>query len=384
MKQLHQRFESRFGKSNHVQKFFCPGRVNLIGEHIDYLGGDVLPAAISLGIYAVISRNDSAIVRVHSADFSETAQFQLHELPSKSQNHWSDYILGVLIQLKNNGITVGGFDLYLESSLPKGAGLSSSAALEVLVYYALFKTFAGAEPNRTRMAQECQQVENKFIGVNCGIMDQFAVANGRNDHAIKLNCNTLEFEHVPISLNQFGLVIINSNKPRELAESAYNQRVLECEHALKDLQKHDSNLKQLVDAKIHAIELIENQLIRNRARHAVTEHQRVHLSTDALSRNDVVAFGKLMSASHASLRDDFEVSCNELDFIVSFLQQSEHCLGARMTGAGFGGCCIALIQTAAIRNLEDQLAERYSKQFGYAPTFYPCQVFDGVHELTHD
>lgn len=384
MEQQLKLFQDVFGKHEETRQFFCPGRVNLIGEHIDYLGGDVLPAAISLGIHATVSRTKSNVIQVHSTDFNETVSFRTDELPTTKQNHWSDYILGVLLNSRSRGVSVAGFNLLLESSLPKGSGLSSSAAVEVLTYFLISSVFENSEPNRTEMALACQRIENEFIGVNCGIMDQFAVANGKKYHAIKLNCDTLRYEHVPIMMNDHSLLIISSNKPRELAESAYNKRRSECEEALAILQHRNKNLKHLVQADITQLNLIEDELIGKRARHAITENQRVKQSEQALNNQNLHAFGKLMNESHASLRDDFEVSCAELDFIVESLQKSDQCLGARMTGAGFGGCCIALVQEQAIAEIENELAADYTSQFGFAPTFFICEVFDGVHELTQD
>jgi galactokinase len=377
-------FEDIFGKHHLTRRFFCPGRVNLIGEHIDYLGGDVLPAAISLGIYGTFGLTDNSLVRIHSTDFNETVSFNVNELPSSRQNHWSDYVLGVLDDAKAKGFAITGFDLLLESTLPKGSGLSSSAALEVLIYYSLFKLFESREPNRSELALDCQQIENNFVGVNCGIMDQFAVANGKENHAVKLNCETLEHSHIPVKLGAYSLVIINSNKPRQLAESAYNQRRAECDEALKVLQDHKVSIKNLVDTNLNDILLIENETIRRRAKHAITENQRVQKSAKALSNNEIEEFGQLMNASHQSLKSDFEVSCRELDFIVDHLQQQKACLGARMTGAGFGGCCIAIIQTKEVDVVSEQLISEYSKTFGFAPSVFSCDPSDGVRMLVDD
>lgn len=381
MKSVSVKFDELFGEGADVQQFFCPGRVNLIGEHIDYLGGLVMPAAISMGITALIRTNNSNKISVHSTDFDETIKLDLSALPSIKQNHWSDFVLGVILHLKKNGLEVGGCEILINSNLPKGAGLSSSAALEVLCYYAFESVFLGEEPNRVQMAIDCGQIENKFIGVNCGIMDQFAVANGKKSHAIVLNCNSLQHEFVPLDLKEYSLLIINTNKPRTLAESAYNQRRKECDKALHTMAKQKP-IENLVDATLNDLELLNDAVLRKRARHAITEQLRVTQSVVALKAGNVVEFGKLMNESHQSLRDDFEVSCAELDFVVNHLQNDSSCVGARMTGAGFGGCCIALIKTASVRSLSDSLTETYKVRFNSMPSFYQCTSSCGVHSVS--
>lgn len=381
MDQLEAEFVELFGVGDAPDKFFCPGRVNLIGEHIDYLGGSVMPAAISLGITGLIRKNDSNQIRIYSSDFDELIEFNINDLPQHKQERWSDYVLGVVLFLENKGVSIRGFDLLIDSSLPKGSGLSSSAALEVLVYYSLFKLFQDSEPDRTKMALDCQRIENDFIGVNCGIMDQFSVANGKKNHAIRLNCDSLEFEHVPLNLGEHSLLIINSNKPRQLAESAYNQRRQECDEALRILRQNNPSLVNLVDAEFSKINAINDPIIKQRAKHAITEQQRVKRSAKALAQNDLEVFGKLMNESHTSLSKDFEVSCDELDFIASSLQIKEGCLGARMTGAGFGGCCVSLVKTKSVSQITFKLETVYKNRFGHRPLFYQCQPSDGIHAL---
>jgi len=375
------KFAELFGIGDAPDKFFCPGRVNLIGEHIDYLGGSVMPAAISLGITGLISKNDSNQIRIYSSEFDGLIEFNITDLPQKKQGNWSDYVLGVVLFLENKGVSIRGFDLLIDSSLPKGSGLSSSAALEVLVYYSLSKLLGNSEPNRTQVALDCQRIENEFIGVNCGIMDQFAVANGKKNHAIRLNCDSLEFEHIPLNLGEHSLLIINSNKPRQLAESAYNQRRQECNEALQVLQNQNASLGNLVDADLNEFSVIENKTARMRAKHAITENLRVLDSAKALEQNDLERFGKLMNESHRSLSEDFEVSCDELDFIASFMQNQVDCLGARMTGAGFGGCCLSIVQTNSCAEINANLQFEYLDRFGHIPSFYHCQPSDGIHAL---
>lgn len=383
MQKVTQQFEELFGTADGVEGFCCPGRVNLIGEHIDYLGGLVLPAAISLGITALVRPNSSNIIRLRSLDFEETVDFDLNSLPTTKQGNWSDYILGVILHLRTNGLSVGGFDMLIESTLPKGSGLSSSAALEVLAYYSLSMTFGSSEPDRTQMTLDCQRIENEFIGVNCGIMDQFAVANGKENHAIMLKCDTLDFKHVPLDLGDYSLLIVNSNKPRQLAESAYNQRRQECDEALQIIQQSRA-ISNLVEATEVDLNLLADPILKKRTKHAFSEHQRVLESAKALASGDLKSFGELMTTSHYSLRDDYEVSCAELDFLVAHLLERESCLGARMTGAGFGGCCIALINTEALTDACRRVRVEYESAFGSAPSFHVCQPSSGIHALLLD
>ena len=375
------RFDELFGRNDNVQRFFCPGRVNLIGEHIDYLGGLVLPTAISLGVTALIRPNDSNKVAIHSTDFNETIELDLSSLPTLKQNRWSDFVLGVVLHLKQNGLDVGGCDLLIDSNLPKGSGLSSSAALEVLCYFMFSSVFGNSKIDKVKMALDCQQIENEFIGVNCGIMDQFAVANGKENHGIVLNCNSLEHEFVSLNLKKYSLLIINTNKPRALAESAYNQRRKECDEALRIIASNHL-IENLVDATLDDLELISDSILEKRTRHAITEQTRVKQSVEALNAGKLIEFGKLMNESHQSLRDDFQVSCAELDFMVAELQKSDACVGARMTGAGFGGCCIALVKTQGVSALSKTLTEAYKLRFNLVPSFYNCKPSFGVHRVS--
>ncbi len=374
------KFHELFGEGANRHRFFCPGRVNLIGEHIDYLGGLVMPAAISLGITALCRVNDSSTLRVHSSDFDDTVLFDLESLPDSKQNRWSDFILGVIIHLKQEGIEIAGCDILIGSNLPKGAGLSSSAALEVLCYFMFHSVFTGAEPDRIQMALDCQKIENEFIGVSCGIMDQFAVAKGRENHAIVLNCASLEHEFVPLKLDEYALLVINSNKPRALAESAYNKRREECHEALNIISQVRV-IENLVDATMGDLNFLNESNLKKRARHAITEQLRVKQSVVALGSGNFAEFGRLMNESHASLRDDYEVSVPELNFIVDQLQSNSACLGARMTGAGFGGCCISLVEAEIADSLSASLTETYKVRFNQEPAFYSCKPSHGVHRI---
>lgn len=380
MQKLTTRFQELFEKGDGLTAYFCPGRVNLIGEHIDYLGGQVLPTAISLGITAICRQNGANELRIHSIEFNETVCIDLNKLPASKQCHWTDFILGVVLHLDNQGISIAGYDILISSTLPKASGLSSSAALEVLAYYMFYHLGTGNGPNRVQMALDCQNIENRFIGVNCGIMDQFAVANGKKNHAILVNCETLENKLVPLNLGDHTLLIINSNKPRTLAESAYNQRREECSKAL-DIISQTRPVDNLVLATESDLDLISDPMLKSRTKHAFSEQLRVLASEEFLQNNDLKSFGQLMTQSHQSLRGDFEVSCEELDFIVDQLIADDACLGARLTGAGFGGCCIALVQNSNLDTLTQKVSGAYDNQFGYAPSFYQCQPSDGVHQM---
>ena len=381
MQDVSAKFEDLFGTGIEPNRFFCPGRVNIIGEHIDYLGGLVMPAAISLGITGIVRFSETQTIRLASTSFNGVSEFNLENLPNKKQGHWTDYVLGVINSVRREGISLKGFDLLLDSTLPKGSGLSSSAALEVLIHYMLHSLFGESEPDRSSMAVSCQKVENEFIGVQCGIMDQFAVANSKANCAMVLDCNSLDYTHVPFDLGDYSLVIINSKKPRELADSAYNQRRKECDEALQTIQ-HYRQVDHLVHANESDLDNISDPILKKRTKHAFSEQQRVLQSQLVLKKGDIDAFGDLLIASHRSLKYDFEVSCEELDFIVDFLTASEYCKGVRMTGAGFGGCCIAVIQTNRADELCSSMCVGYANKFGLEPNWFICKTANGVHSLT--
>lgn len=373
-------FSTLFNGQTPEAQYFCPGRVNLIGEHIDYNGGLVMPAAISLGITASISRNGTATMRIFSTLADNAAHIAIAAIEPRP-GHWSDYIIGIMMRLQKDGVVLQGCDIHISSTLPQGSGLSSSAALEVLFYYMLTHFLAGTEPDRLSMAVACQQVENGHIGVQCGIMDQFAVAMGQEDRALLLDCNTLQHKAVPLHLNGHELIIIDSRAPRSLAASAYNQRRSECEEALRLLQV-DRELTYLIDATLAEVDTLNDATLRKRARHVVTENMRVKAASHALQTNDLIAFGQLLNASHASLRGDYEVSSAQLDHIVMEAQTHDGCLGARLTGAGFGGCCIALMKPEGKVSFQHKLKASYTKQFNLSLGFHACKISAGVHALT--
>ena len=375
-------FSSRFGKSpEHI--FFCPGRVNLIGEHIDYNGGKVMPCAISLGTYLAISKNKDKLLRFQCLNFSETAELHLQESYSKTGKEWFNYPLGVINEIVQNGNAISGLDMLFYGNLPIGAGLSSSASIEVLTGFALSEMFGLGISNKD-ISLVSKKVENEFIGVNCGIMDQFAVASGKKNRAILLDCDTLEYEYLPFETGDYILAIINSNKQRKLADSKYNERFTECGKALKALKK-ELNVTHLCDIDLKAFEdhrhLINDPVLDKRALHVISENFRVREAKNALKANDLVTFGKLMYASHQSLKDWYEVSGKELDTIVEFCKTYEDCIGARMTGAGFGGCAIALVKKDKFQNFSSKLGEYYNKMISYKPDVFASEIGDGVREL---
>ncbi len=364
-----------------TRKYFCPGRVCLIGEHLDYNGGFVMPAAISLGIHAnVKSRNDNKIV-CSSAQFSHIVEIDLSQpIEHETQAGWGNYVKGVVKYLQGAGLIIPALEIEFSADLPSGAGLSSSAALEVLVAYIL-QNEAGIENiDRIKTALLCKEVENDFIGVKCGIMDQFSVATGKKEHAVILNCETLEHEFVPVNTGDYGFIIINTNKRRELAGSKFNERKSECETALKFIQKHKT-IKSLGEAtKEDILNFIEDATAQKRALHVFEENQRVQLAGGCLKKGDLLQFGLLMNASHQSLKNLYEVTGIELDTIAETAITISGCIGARMTGAGFGGCGIALVKKSEMNLFKEKLNEIYTAQIGYPLSFYEFEISDGVGE----
>jgi len=375
-------FRSVYGdEQGDLYCFFSPGRVNLIGEHIDYNGGLVLPGTLSLGISGCMrSRNDHKI-RLRSSNEPGEALIDLHaEIRHHPDLKWINYPLGVIKYLLDTGATLEGCDILLASDLPDGAGLSSSAAIEVLLAYMLLYPLRGDDVDRVAIAQLCQKVENEFVGVNCGIMDQFAVALGKADCAMLLDTDTLSYEYVPFRLEGHKLLILNTRKKRELSESNYNERRQECETALTIIQHHKP-IKTLVEAELTDIECIPDPVLRKRARHVITEQQRVLRSVVALRGSDLSEFGMLLNASHHSLKEDYEVTGFELDTIVEEALQVAGCLGARMTGAGFGGCAIALVENDALDAFTRHVECAYGRKTNRQPAIYISVMSDGVRLL---
>lgn len=382
MKQL---FLEEYGNEHReIKTFFSPGRVNLIGEHIDYNGGFVFPAALTVGIYAALSLREDNIIRMRSKNIEGEVIINLNEeLAYKKEDDWGNYPKGVFKALIDKGHNVKGMDIVFYSNLPDGAGLSSSAALEVLTAYIVLYLEGVANIDRVEIARTCQSVENNFIGVNCGIMDQFAVALGKKDNAILLDCNSLYYEYVPLRLNDYKLVIMSTNKRRELADSKYNERRAQCEKALELINlKSDNKINTLCEASLNDIDdYIKDEVIKKRAIHVVTENQRVKKSIEMLKGDYIRAFGALMTASHLSLEKDYEVTGLHLDTLVHEALKIKGCIGARMTGAGFGGCAIALVNESVVEEFKNKVSISYEQKTKIKPSFYTSAIGEGTHSL---
>lgn len=380
--ELIKEFRNRFQKEpEHL--FFCPGRVNLIGEHIDYNGGRVMPCAISKGTFLAVSKNIDKRFRFQCLDFPETADLHLQESYSRTGKQWFNYPLGVINHFIQTGYNLSGLDLLYSGNLPVGAGLSSSASIEVLTAFALNELYQ-FNISLTDMALLSKKVENEFMGVNCGIMDQFAVAMGKMEKAILLDCDTLNYEYIPFETGGYSLVIINTNKKRELVGSKYNERFAECGAALRLLKQklNVDNLCAVTPAEFEMNRhLINDPVLQKRALHVVSENARVYDAAIALQTGDMKTFGKLMYASHQSLKELYEVTGKELDTIVEFCKSNKDCIGARMTGAGFGGCAIALIKKNSLEDFTSGLLVHYQNETGYAPDIFPSGAEDGAKEI---
>lgn len=383
---LLQQFEERFGAAESAVRFFhAPGRVNLIGEHIDYNGGYVLPAALQIGTTLLIRPRQDGIVRLASMQFTEMAEVRYDSLPAVKSGVWTDYLFGVLDEMNKAGMPIrSGYDVLVSGNIPNGSGLSSSASLEVVAGYA-FMTIEGYEIERTALAVLSQRAENGFVGVNSGIMDQFAVSQGKKDHAILLNCDTLHFERVPFRIQGYKLVIGNTNKRRGLVDSKYNERRSQCDQALAVLQQAYPELEYLAHLTPEQFEAAQvtwsDVIVKNRAHHVVYENERVKQSMKALEAGDLLTFGQLMNASHESLRDLYEVSCEELDAMVEEALAIPGVIGSRMTGAGFGGCTVSLVAEDAVEQFIATVGKHYQERTGLKGEFYVCDVGNGVQEL---
>ncbi len=375
-------FEEYFGKKRDIEYFFSPGRVNLIGEHLDYNGGSVLPASISLGIYAIVSRRNDNIIRLRSSNFSDEVIFGLNDdLKYDHQVSWGNFPRGIVKFFQENGYSSqGGVDAYFYSNLPEGAGLSSSACIEILSAYIFYNNLIKNENDRIHMAELCKMVENKFIGVQCGIMDQFAIAMGKSEHAILLNTVDLSYQYVPLKMGDYTFIIINTNKQRKLTDSKYNERSKECSEALR-LIHSENNIDHLARTSMEELKKISNSTLYKRARHVISEQQRVMDTVEALKSNRIKEFGELMNSSHNSLKSDYEVTGKELDSLVTASLMVEGCIGARMTGAGFGGCAIALVHNEALDDFKQFVGKKYNKDTNLIADFYLSKIDDGVKSI---
>ncbi|NCG05808.1 MAG: galactokinase [Gammaproteobacteria bacterium] len=371
---IRSQFTATFGDDNELQVIMAPGRVNLIGEYTDFNEGFVFPMTVDRGVYAGIRARADQRVRVASSRFGELIDYHLDDFEKPVPGHWSCYVLGVIEELRLLGLVPHGFDAVIDGNLNLGAGLSSSAALETATALALQSLF-GFEMSRIDVATLCQRVEHRYANVMCGIMDQFASGLGRSGHALLLDCRTLSHVNIPANLDEHRIVIISSEVKRELASSAYNERRAECEEGVKLFRQYDPTIASLRDVTPDLFDAYGDQLsdvVFRRCRHVITENARVLDASAALSADELPHFGRLMTASHKSLRDDFEVSCDELDCLVDIANGIEGVLGSRMTGAGFGGCTVTLIHTDAIETLRANLLP-YTNRFGLNPEMFVLQ-----------
>lgn len=363
--------------------FFSPGRVNLIGEHTDYNNGYVLPCALNYGTYLAIRKRSDNRILLHTLNFEFSGSYKLDKIKKNKSGEWVNYPLGVISEFIDREAELTGMDMLFYGNIPNGAGLSSSASIEMVTAFALNNLFS-AGLSTLDLVKLSQHAENSFVGMNCGIMDQFAVGMGKEDNAVFLNCETLNYESVPLKLKGYRLIISNTNKRRGLTDSKYNERRKECEEALKCLRKEldIANLSQLGIKDIDLLEkLIPDETILRRARHVVTENNRVLKAVRVLHMGDIEEFGKLMNESHDSLKNDYEVTGRELDALVYEARDIDGLIGSRMTGAGFGGCTVSIVKEDKTAEFTKQLEYAYSKATGLKADFYLPLIKDGVRQL---
>ncbi len=379
---LLKKFSEIFGGSDGAKVYFAPGRVNLIGEHTDYNGGHVFPCALTIGTYGAARKRDDKTLRFYSMNFEELGVLEssVEGLKPEREADWTNYPKGVMWAFQEKGYDVDcGMDLLLFGNIPNGSGLSSSASVEVLTGHIL-RDFYGFDVSNQDLALIGQYSENKFNGVNCGIMDQFAIAMGRKDHAIFLDTAELSYQYAPLKLENAKIVIGCTNKKRGLGDSKYNERRSECESALASLQNvvDIKSLGELTEEQFEEYQsAIPDEVKVRRARHAVSENQRTIQAVEALKRDDVTLFGKLMNASHVSLSKDYEVTGIELDTMVEAAWRQEGVIGARMTGAGFGGCTVSIVEEDKVDRFIEEVGREYEEKIGYAASFYVVEIGDG-------
>lgn len=383
--QIKEDFESIF-HSTPDALYFAPGRVNLIGEHTDYNGGHVFPCAIQLGTYLAVRKRDDQQLRFYSSNFRQLGIIEddLKNLKYQTNKGWTNYPKGVIHVFHEQGYPINhGFDFYFVGNIPNGAGLSSSASIEVVTAIMLNDVFSFGL-DRIQLALFSQLAENEFVGVNSGIMDQFAVSMGKKDHAIFLNTDTLDYEYAPINLSGYSIVVTNTNKKRGLADSKYNERRGQCEEALKRLQQV-VRINSLGDLSIETFErykyIIQDPVLTRRAKHAVYENIRTKEAKEALANGHLERFGELMNESHRSLRDDYEVTGIELDTLVELAWQQEGVIGSRMTGAGFGGCTVSIVDNRYVDSFKKNVEEKYEEKIGIKPSFYEVFPSAGAQKL---
>lgn len=386
-KKLFDMFAELFGDSEGARFYFSPGRVNLIGEHTDYNGGHVFPCALTLGTYGAARKREDNKIHFYSMnlDSFDVVEASLDDLTNKKEYNWANYPLGIVWAFKEKGHTItSGFDMVIWGNIPNGSGLSSSASLEVLTGVILTDLFEIKDLSMTDLALIGQYSENNFNGCNCGIMDQFAVAMGKKDHAIFLDTSDLSYEYAPCVLDGAKIVITNSKVKHSLVDSAYNDRRNECAAALKALQS-ELDIQALGDLTPEEFEahksLIKDEIQLQRAKHAVYENQRTIDAVTALKAGDIESFGKLMNQSHISLRDDYDVSCEEIDILVDLAWKIPGVLGSRITGGGFGGCTVSIVKNESVDTFIETIGKTYLEKVGHEAEFYTVDIGDGASRL---
>ena len=379
-----QKFQELYGKEDGIRAYFAPGRVNLIGEHTDYNGGHVFPCALTLGTYGIVRDRKDRKLRFYSMNFEGLGiiETSLDELVPDEAANWTNYPKGVMWAFEKRGYKLThGMDILIYGNIPSGSGLSSSASLEVLTGLILKDTFGFEDLTMVEVALIGQDSENNFNGCNCGIMDQFASAMGKKDHAIFLDTNTLNYEYAPVLLKDAKIVITNSKVKHSLVDSAYNDRRKECETALRELQEK-LPIQSLGELTQEEFELhkgaIKDPVRQRRAKHAVYENQRTIRAVEALRGNDVELFGRLMNESHQSLKEDYQVSCQEIDILVDLAQAMPGVLGSRITGGGFGGCTVSIVRNDAVDGFISQIGKTYNEKVGHEAEFYVVEIGDGA------
>ena len=384
LSQLRNEFFKRYdNRTEDPVIFFSPGRVNLIGEHTDYNNGFVFPCALNYGTYLLVRKRDDDKLILNTLNFEFSDSQNIGSIEKNKSGEWVNYPLGILSEFLQKGIKPGGMEMLFYGDIPNGAGLSSSASIEMVTAYALNELF-NAGLTVLELVKLSQHAENTFVGMNCGIMDQFAVGMGEKDRAIFLNCDTLKFDNVPIELDDYQLIISNTNKRRGLTDSKYNERRAECEKAVEYLKGKTGikHLSQLSINDLHLLdELIPDETVRKRARHVITENNRVLQAVNVLKKGDIIQFGRLMNQSHDSLKDDYEVTGKELDAIVYEARKINGTVGSRMTGAGFGGCSVSIVEKNQVNSFIGKLDRAYTAATGLKAQFYLPTIENGVRKL---
>ena len=385
IKNLREKFFEKYGNRDEKPVlFFSPGRINLIGEHTDYNGGYVFPCALNYGTYLCIRKTKDNKLKFSTLNFTEDENVELKELFVNKSKKWINYPLGVINEFLKKNVKITGLEFLYYGDIPNGAGLSSSASIEMVTAVALNELFSSGI-STIDLVKMSQKAENEFVGMNCGIMDQFAVGFGKKDHAIFLNCDTLDYENVPFKLNDCSLIITNTNKRRGLTDSKYNERRSECDKAVELLQAYKPirNLSELETGEISVlVKYIKDPVVRKRAKHVISENFRVTKAIKVLKENNIARFGELMNLSHDSLKEDYEVTGIELDTLVYEGRKLPGVIGTRMTGAGFGGCTVSIVKKDSVAGFISKLPAVYQKKTGLTPDFYQPEIGEGAGRIS--